>query len=270
MHFISGLPRSGSTLLSSLLRQNPRMHAGMTSPVSHLVNAVLRETSMRHEDAVFIDDDIRKALVRGVFDVYYKDVAPGDVVFDTSRGWTTKMAVLSELYPAFRMICCVRNPAWIIDSIETITQKHPFELSGIFSFEPGGTIYSRSEALAGPKGMMGYALNALREGIYSKHKSRIMLVRYESLVRDTRAVLEQIYDFIDEPYFEGHDPTNIPPSYDMMEFDRRLGTPGLHDVGDRVVHIPRKTILPPDLFARFEEAAFWEEAEFQISELITA
>lgn len=239
----------------------------MTSPVSHLVNAVLRETSMRHEDAVFIDDDIRKDLVRSVFDVYYKNVKKDDVVFDTSRGWTTKMAILNDLYPEFRMICCVRNPAWIIDSIETITQKHPFELSGIFSFEPGGTIYSRAEALAGPKGMMGYALNALREGVYSKHKSRIMLVQYETLVRDTRGVLQKIYEFLDEPYFEDHDPANIPPSYDMMEFDRRLGTPGLHDVGDRVVHIPRKTILPPDLFTRFEEAAFWMDPEFATTEV---
>ncbi|MFB8797203.1 MAG: sulfotransferase [Microcoleus sp.] len=32
-HFISGLPRSGSTLLAALLRQNPRFHAAMTSPV---------------------------------------------------------------------------------------------------------------------------------------------------------------------------------------------------------------------------------------------
>ncbi|MBD9680249.1 sulfotransferase, partial [Pseudomonas sp. PDM18] len=32
-HFISGLPRSGSTLLSAILLQNPRFHAGMSSPV---------------------------------------------------------------------------------------------------------------------------------------------------------------------------------------------------------------------------------------------
>ena len=31
-HFISGLPRSGSTLLSAILLQNPRFHAGMSSP----------------------------------------------------------------------------------------------------------------------------------------------------------------------------------------------------------------------------------------------
>ncbi|MEM5734156.1 sulfotransferase, partial [Shewanella algae] len=35
-HFISGLPRSGSTLLSAILRQNPRFSAGMSSPVAML------------------------------------------------------------------------------------------------------------------------------------------------------------------------------------------------------------------------------------------
>jgi sulfotransferase len=29
MHFISGLPRSGSTLLAGILRQNPQFHAAM-------------------------------------------------------------------------------------------------------------------------------------------------------------------------------------------------------------------------------------------------
>ena len=39
IHFISGLPRAGSTLLAALLRQNPRFHAGMTSPVGAIFNA---------------------------------------------------------------------------------------------------------------------------------------------------------------------------------------------------------------------------------------
>ena len=32
-HFISGMPRSGSTLLAAILNQNPRFRAGMTSPL---------------------------------------------------------------------------------------------------------------------------------------------------------------------------------------------------------------------------------------------
>jgi hypothetical protein len=42
LHFISGLPRSGSTLLAALLRQNPRFSAGMSSPVYALFDRCCR------------------------------------------------------------------------------------------------------------------------------------------------------------------------------------------------------------------------------------
>ena len=41
IHFISGLPRSGSTLLAGLLRQNPRFAAAMTGPVGGLSTTLL-------------------------------------------------------------------------------------------------------------------------------------------------------------------------------------------------------------------------------------
>ena len=49
IHFISGLPRSGSTLLAALLRQNPRFEAGMSGPLAGLFGALLSEMSARNE-----------------------------------------------------------------------------------------------------------------------------------------------------------------------------------------------------------------------------
>ena len=53
LHFISGLPRSGSTLLAAILRQNTRFHAAMTSPVGHVFNAALTAMGAENEFAVF-------------------------------------------------------------------------------------------------------------------------------------------------------------------------------------------------------------------------
>ncbi len=258
IHFISGLPRSGSTLLAALLRQNPRFVAGMTSPVGHLFNVILRETSQRSETAVFVDDAMRLRLLRGLFDAYYPDDEPNRVVFDTNRMWTTRLEALAQLFPASRMICCVRNPAWVIDSVECLVRKNALELSGIFSFEPGGTVYSRAEGLSGPNGMIGLAFGALREAVFGPHAHQLSLVRYDSLVADPLGALAAICDFIAEP-MGPHDPANIKPAYDMVEFDWRLGTPGLHDVGRFVQARKRSTILPPDIFARHVDQAFWED-----------
>jgi sulfotransferase len=258
LHVISGLPRSGSTLLSALLRQNPRFSAGMSSPVYPLFCAMLSETSARTEGSVFIDDDIRKRLLVGVFDAYYHAAAPDAVIFDTNRGWTTKLPALTELFPDVKVICCVRNPAWILDSIDSLIRRNAFDLSGIFNYEAGGTVYSRVEGLASANGMFGYALNALREAVYGPQSDRLLLVRYESLVANPLGTLAAIYGFIGEELVP-HTPQRIEPCYDMIEFDQRLGTPGLHDVGRSVAARERPTILPPDLFARYARDAFWED-----------
>jgi sulfotransferase len=155
IHCIAGLPRAGSTLLGALPRQNPRFSASMTSPVGSLFNAMPRETSQRNETAVFIDDDTRQRLLRAVFDVYYTTIHPTQVVFDTNRQWTTKLPALTRLFPGARVICCVRDPACAVDSVESLIQCNAFELSGIFSFEPGGTVYTRVDGLCGG-GMVGF------------------------------------------------------------------------------------------------------------------
>ena len=45
IHFISGLPRSGSTLLAAILRQNPRFYANMSGPICSLLYDMLGHMS---------------------------------------------------------------------------------------------------------------------------------------------------------------------------------------------------------------------------------
>ena len=258
IHFISGLPRSGSTLLASLLRQNPHFSAGMTSPVGGLFATMLREISERNEGAVFIDNEMRKRFLLSVFEAYYGNIHPHQVVFDTNRIWTTKLPALTRLYPNAKMICCVRNPAWIMDSFEVLIRDNAYELSGIFNYDTGGTVYSRVEGLGGPTGLVGFAFNALREAVYGEHADRLLLVRYDSLTQNPLGTLAAIYNFVDEPLY-AHDPEHIEANYEMVEFDIRLGTPGLHDVRSKVQARARATLLPPDLFSRYEAQAFWQD-----------
>ena len=256
IHFIAGLPRAGSTLLSALLRQNPRFHAGMTGPVGSLVEAMLRNMSMNNETAIFINDAQREALLRAIFSAFYDDVPAGDVVFDTNRIWCTKLPLLSTLFPKARVICCVRDVPWIFDSIERLIRKNKFQPSGIFHFEPGGTVYSRVEGLGGGNGMVGYAWNALHEAFCGEQSDRLLLLTYETLTSKPRDALAAVYDFIGEPLFQ-HDFENV--EFDAAEFDRRLGTPGLHTVGRRVVYEKRQTILPPALVHKYENDSFWRD-----------
>ena len=256
LHFIAGLPRSGSTLLSGILRQNPRFHAGMTGPVGAMYMALEGAMSRRNEAAVFINDEQRRAVLKGLFASYYGGAAPDQVIFDTNRMWCTKLPALSQLFPGARIICCVRSISWIMDSVERLLRRNAFELSGMFGFDPGSTVYTRINRLASSDGLVGYALDALREAFFGADAGRLILVEYQALTRAPESTMRLLYSFLDQPYFD-HDFDNV--DYQADEFDMQLGTRGLHTVRRKVEWIERETVLPPELFSRFENDMFWRQ-----------
>ena len=75
-HFISGLPRSGSTLLAAILRQNPRFHAAMTSPVGGLVDRMLEAINEDNEFSTFISLEQKRVLILSIFSAYYHPQSP--------------------------------------------------------------------------------------------------------------------------------------------------------------------------------------------------
>jgi len=257
-HFISGLPRSGSTLLAALLRQNPRFHAAMTSPVGGLVDRILEAMSEDNEFSVFISPEQKRALILSIFSAYYHPQSDKEVIFDTNRLWCGKLPLIRELFPEAKVICCVRNIAWIMDSIELLIRRNAFDVSRLFN-NPAerATVYSRTEALSQGSRLVGYAYNALKEAFYSEESASILLVDYDLLTKKPDKTMSLIYQFLGEEPFE-HDFDNV--QYQEPEFDKRLQTKGLHQVRAKVEFKSRTTILPPDLFERFDGLSFWTDA----------
>ncbi|MEG5056298.1 sulfotransferase [Microcoleus sp. A2-C5] len=258
IHFISGLPRSGSTLLSAILRQNPRFHAAMTSPVGGLTEQMLEAMSEDNEFSVFISDEQKRELILSIFSAYYHPQADKEVIFDTNRLWCGKLPLIGELFPEAKVICCVRNIAWIMDSIELLIRRNAFDVSRLFN-NPAerATVYSRTEALSQGSRLVGYAYNALKEAFYSEQSGSLLLVDYDLLTKGPDKTISLIYQFLGEAPFE-HDFNNV--QYSEPEFDNRLKTKGLHEVRSQVEFKQRQSILPPDLFERFDSLSFWTEA----------
>lgn len=267
-HFISGLPRSGSTLLAALLQQNPRFHAGMTSPVGALLSSLLAQFSAGSEFGPVITRDQRRRLLKGLFENYYADQANKSVVFDTNRAWCAKLSALHDLFPKPKVIACVRNVAWVMDSIERLYRANPFEQTKLF-FDDNerNTVYSRVETLAQRNRLVGFAWAALKEAYYGEHASSLLIVEYDLLTSAPEKVLRLVYEFIGEPWFE-HDFENV--HYDAPEFDQALGVAGLHKVRPKVEVTPRRTVLPPDLFAQYDALSFWRDAQGSAANVIRA
>lgn len=267
-HFISGLPRSGSTLLAALLKQNPRFSAGMTSPVGALLVTMLNHFSAGSEHGATINHDQRKRLLRGLFDSYYAEQQTKEVIFDTNRLWCAKMPAVMDLFPQAKVIACVRNVAWVMDSIERRYRANPYENTKLFNDDiERNTVYSRVDTLAQRNRLVGFAWAGLKDAYYGEHAASVLLVEYDLLASAPENVMRLVYDFIGEPWFE-HDFNNV--EYDAPEFDQALGLDGLHRVRPKVEAQPRKTVLPPDLFEQYSQLSFWRDAPQSLASVIRA
>ena len=138
---------------------------------------------------------------------------PATVIFDTNRLWCARLPALAELFPAAKIVCCVRPVSWIIDSIERQTSRNPFELSGVFAYQAGGTIYTRATRVAGSDGMVGYALDALREACFGPFSDRLILLDYETFVRAPVEAIGALYRAVG--------PGPVPARFRAGELQRR-------------------------------------------------
>jgi sulfotransferase len=268
-HFISGLPRAGSTLLAAILRQNPRFHAGITSPIGTLFSGLLDQIGAGSEFGPLITQAQRRRLLHGLFTGYYADKADDSVVFDTNRLWSAKLPAILDLFPDAKVIACVRNVAWVMDSIERLYRANPFENTRLFGDAiERNTVYSRVETLGQRNRLVGFAWSAIKEAFYSEQAKSLLVVDYDLLANAPDKVLPLIYQFIGEPWFDGHNYTHL--EFDAPEFDNALGLSGLHKVRPRVALESRRTVLPPDLFAQYQNMCFWHDVTHSGANVITA
>jgi len=252
-YFISGLPRSGTTLLSAILNQNPRFQASISGPLARFVRAVIEQSSAQGGYRYQCDEAKRKKIIQGMFDNYYND-GTKEVFFDTNRGWNLLLPTVKELYPTTKVICCVRDIKWILDSFEQLIRKNPLSVTPMFTSDENTNVYTRCQTLLREDKTLGFAYAALKQAITSDEKTMIMLVEYDKLCKNPEQMMKTIYKFIGQEYFE-HDFNNVETSYE--EFDNDVNLKGLHTTRKKISFIERPTILPPDIIAHVKGLEVW-------------
>ena len=175
------------------------------------------------------------------------------IIFISSlpRSGTT---LLGARLPQTKLICCVRSVNAILESFERVFRENLLETSAMFGFDPEINVYGRVDRLMVPGGVVGVALNGLKEAFYGPDSDRMLLVGYDRLATAPKATLAAIYDFIGEPVFT-HDFANV--GFAAQDFDAAFGMNGLHTVRGTVARITRQPTLPPDLSALFQAPEFW-------------
>ena len=194
LHFISGLPRAGTTLLASILRQNPAVHASIMSPVGQVVTDAVTAMGEHNEARSFITDVDRDAIAQAIFRAYYAGSRPH--VFDNNRRWLGNMDLLARLWPDARVIAMVRPVAEIVDSFERVFRAGAIKPSVIYGGYSNTTVYDRYDTMMQNGGVIKYAYDALKDAWYGPHKNRCLFIEYGQLASKPQETLDAIPDCV--------------------------------------------------------------------------
>lgn len=261
-YFISGLPRSGSTLLSAILRQNPDFYADIASPVEGLTGCSI-DIITGSENNLTVSEEQRKNLSYGIFDGYYKHIK-NPVIFDSSRKWTNKTSFIKELFPYTKILCPVRDTVSILNSFEVLLNKNCFYTKKINEKMFSERINIRTDQIFERELI---DCHSFLQGGYILNPEMIYFIEYENLCKEPEKTIRGIYEFLEKPYYS-HDFENV--EYSNEIFDKSCNVKDLHTVRRKVKYKPPRIILPPEIVQEYNdmEMEFWRKNNKMNSDII--
>jgi sulfotransferase len=123
IHFINGMPRSGSTLLCNILAQNPKFHVTPTSGLSELVFGV--HQFWKSNPVIKASETPQKQLpiIREIFQTYHQDT-DRPIVFNKSRGWAPRIELVENILGHnIKILTTTRKITCILASMEKLYRK---------------------------------------------------------------------------------------------------------------------------------------------------
>jgi sulfotransferase len=262
-YFIAGLHRSGSTVLSSILNQNPRFYSGPLSPVLQL----MKNLEFNIGDSEFYQAYPKPAqaheIISSLIDHYYSDIQ-NPVIFDKSRIWPRHINYIeSYIKTNAKIICMVRSIDEILISFLNIIHKNTNHITfnlidrSIISSNADLTDYNRCDFLL--NGIINDTLSSLKFAFDHNLQDRLLLVEYNDLVLNPQLTFKTIYNFLGEEYYS-HNFDWI-QNNNLVNDNTYYGLSGLHDVREKLQISPKnpKIILSDDILQRCEEMKFWSK-----------
>jgi len=212
MYFLSGLPRSGSTVLAALLNQRNDIHVTPTSGLIDIFGSVVQtwennpSIKSQKQTKEHLYETLRKLIpVRN----------DGKITVDKSRGWVAPQIqkTMSEVLDSpIRIVATVRDVAICAASFAKISKPE-----NLAEFCNGSLI-----------GHLKGSYAALHDG-YTEHPENILFVEYDELMSDPQAVITKIEAFWNLQPF-AHDFNNIDGKSVAEDDENAWGVAGLHDV----------------------------------------
>lgn len=197
-HFLSGLPRSGSTVLAAILNQNPAVYVTPTSP---LLDQLIENQNIWHSlqtvKANPIPDqltNVTRRLINGMW-----QHVPQNTIIDKNRGWGKNMPASTILFgQEIKMIATTRDIPSIMASWLTILRNNPNSHMDkkLLSMGLRPTDENRMNEMW--ENMVRDCVESLQQA-KKDASNRLLIIHYDDLMEKPIECLNQIETFLQLP-----------------------------------------------------------------------
>lgn len=269
-YFMAGFPRSGSTLLSAILNQNPNIHSEPSSPVCGIMYNAERSILLSEQYTAYPKPVIIPKVINGILENYYQDVT-NKIIIDKSKEWIIPEyfdVLLRNLDYEPKIIVTTRDILDILASfIHLVSLNNPGENfidQGIMSRQDINMYRDindiRCDHLMRSGGTIDNILYGMTNVISEKNKKYFHIIEYENLVNNTEQTIKDIYKFLDIEEFK-HNFDNI--KHTKKEDDTVFGLLGQHDVRPTISkqNIDKSKVLSKYILNKYSNLEFWRTDE---------
>lgn len=273
-HFMGGLPRSGSTLLSSILNQNPRFDSGSSSPVLPLMHTIIDHLWNNELYHAYPKPQQASDIVKNIAYQWYGDTT-APVIFDKNRAWPARLDLIKGHLNIEnpKIICPVRDTDEILTSFISMIHRNPFHegqekinfideqlVKQNIPINDENRCIQIAEAQGG---ILFEAWNAMIQGINQGYSQYMYFVDYNHLITNPQETINNLYEFLEEEPYE-HDFSNIFNKHEEND----LNTYGLGDMHKVRQELKKtspdpKDILPESILGRYKQMEFWNQSQSQ-------
>ena len=244
IHFLAGLPRSGSTVLSALLNQHPDLHASPTSGMGEVMFNTFKAWQGSMAEQAAPDGEQIKRVLRGIMEAKYAHIQK-PIVIDKARNWAeaSSVAVLNDLLGRKpKIIATVRNVEDCAASFVRVARPNDLE-----------DFLRNSDLIDHLKKSYQVLLSG-----YTADPDCFLFVEYEDLVADPKAQLDRIHKFLGLSDFD-YDLNHLDETAPKERDEEIWQVPGLHTVAPKLAkrHDDNSEDVLEHMHDQFVQPRFW-------------
>lgn len=267
MWFMAGLPRSGSTLLRSILNQNEFLYSGPISPSVELLyytDKYFQSSEMLlaspQPEACF---NVLSNMMHNFYEPILKKEGKSKII-EFNRAIPNNIERFrTYIKEDVKIVCPVRSIPEILASFISLIHRNSDKVSFVDQYLIDNGIEvnddTRCDYLMSDYGIVGQALFAMSRPFIRGEEGLLKIVEYDDLVENTDEVMNEIYDFWGlERYSHTYvDLENKYPENDIFQYN----LDGMHTVAKTIKKRckPPEEVLSKEIIDKYSGMEYWRE-----------